>query len=440
MSLSPAQIAAAKCNFVTKTTSLAQCKKYNIDCCSNEEEMKTAFLLYKEAQLTSEGCTISDGAVCSIQNLTPVTNACTKPPTCADLFSCSIKKFLSGGAYTKAIENSLDATAYMSIELTPNSVAQPAKARAIVYDSSGVVMDEEFTTGKYFDGLIVNTGDEYHPHVGIQFGMGPWLGTADSYIKSIRLYHYNSGVIGFTDLDISPTNIWACPSCTAVDPADLYFDAPNVHLAVQTQIENAIKSIDGVLNADIEVDKSTTSLGTHLFIRTKTKHLPSFKWWGLSTSDVNIQYFWAPENTVKSIGVGSNLFANIVYSGTGWAYENYSFVTPCATSILTVNGNALPQATNASTFYSISLSSPITTTVVTNPPLVLSGSIPDCYAYNLEALVNSSVPHTQQWLSPSNVVLGTAQTLSLTNPVHGTYKYIAAFSGSDCTITKNITL
>jgi len=78
--------------------------------------------------------------------------------------------------------------------------------------------------------------------------------------------------------------------------------------------------------------------------------------------------------------------------------------------------------------------------VVTNPPLVLSGSIPDCYAYNLEALVDSSVPHTQQWLSPSNVVLGTAQTLSLTNPVHGTYKYIAAFSGSDCTITKNITL
>jgi len=131
MILQPAQVAAAQCNFVAKVIEYKKCLRYQLDCCLQEEAAKEAYLLWRWAKLDETDCTLPDAQLCSIQGLEILPSTCSSTPACADLLSSSVKQQTSGGGYTKAVENDFDSSAYMSITLTPNSVAQPAGASAI---------------------------------------------------------------------------------------------------------------------------------------------------------------------------------------------------------------------------------------------------------------------------------------------------------------------
>jgi len=442
MILQPAQVAAAQCNFVAKVIEYKKCLRYQLDCCLQEEAAKEAYLLWRWAKLDETDCTLPDAQLCSIQGLEILPSTCSSTPACADLLSSSVKQQTSGGGYTKAVENDFDSSAYMSITLTPNSVAQPAGASAIVRDAnSNIVHTTAFTTGTYFNGATVLSGSQYHPAVGIQYMTKPIVGTASSYIKTIKLYRYENGNVTAFNLDISPTNIWVCGTCSAVNPADLDLNSVNLTTALKAQIENAVKSIDGALNIDLDVEIVTSQVGRHLNFITRTKHLPSGKWWGINPQDIQISYFWFPSNTTLTLSSLDNGWATPIYTRPGFTYTTFNFVNTCGTSTLNVNGIATPQVQQASTtFYAIALASPNTTTVFTNPQLTVDGTINNCVIKNLEGIVTTSAPYTQQWLSPSLTVLGTGSNLTLTNPTAGTYQYKVTFAGGECVITKTFTL
>jgi hypothetical protein len=80
MTPTPAQIAAAQCNFVNELVAYNNCKKYNIDCCSTKVE--EAFYLKK---LAESGCNLDYDLICQLDHLNVTIVDCTQDPTCEEM-------------------------------------------------------------------------------------------------------------------------------------------------------------------------------------------------------------------------------------------------------------------------------------------------------------------------------------------------------------------
>lgn len=440
MTPTPAELAAASCNLINEAAKYFNCKKYQLDCCMD---------LAKEAwaldELANSDCELGYDTICSLRKIHIDQPACSGQPTCSSLLSMSLKSTTTGGTFTTSVENELDQTAYMSVTLTPNSVVQPAEALLVVTDSQGEVTTYPFTTGSYYDGITVNTGDQYHPSVESQFLTPPIIGTPNSYFKTVRLYKRSSdGAITSVDVNVAPDNIWACPSCSVVNSADLYLDSYNLIPALKAQIENYIRTVDGDLNASIQLESVANGSGNSVSFTSKCKHQPTGNWWGFSPTDFNFVYHNQPSLS------GPASLVVLTNSWNGWAsplrvrhgsvYFQADHTTPCESNVLTINSVVnLPQLnTSQTTLFNISLTSPITT----NPfgPLTVSGTVDSCTQVSLQALISTSIPYSITWYSPTDSVLGTTSTVVLDDPSSGVYKAVASFSNGDCEITKEITI
>lgn len=270
-----AELALVRCNFIAELKKYTTCKKYNLDCCT--DDLLKAYALHKSL---NEPCDIDYDLICKTRKLTLEPLTCSGTPTCTDLLGISLRKSLTGGAYTLGLENEVDQTSLPSITLANNSIYQDSELSITVEDSYGNLEAFPFTTGDYYNGVTVTSGDQYRHSFEIRYWLNGVLGTANSYLKTIRLHYYENGVSTPIDLDISPSNIWVCGTCGAPATAgDLYFNATNIASAIQTQIRNAVKSTDGADNISVTVTKELNSDGSYgLYFRFKIKHQPSGKW------------------------------------------------------------------------------------------------------------------------------------------------------------------
>jgi hypothetical protein len=393
MTLTLAELAAAQCNLVDKVISYINCKKYSTECC-REQALEALMLL----ESVSNDCDIPYETVCAIRNLPDLEVTCSGTPTCADLASLSTRKSYSGGVFSKSFENDFNQTAYPSIILTPDSIAQPAEGVVVITDSYGNVSSSyPVATGDYFDGSTVLSGDEYHPSADIRFLTGPIVGTATGYFKSIRLGRRDvDGTLSFTDVDISPSNIWVCGTCAAVSPADLYFNSPNLKTALKNQIINAIKAADHQAYIDLDITETWLPGGiSGLTFSTKVKHQPSTIWWGLSPVNMQFNYYLDSHYPNVTLTKINNALASAVHANAGRMYNVTPFVTGCGSHNITVSSSTIvPQLSEVTTFYNIVLNTPVTKTGAGNLPIEPIGSINNCTSVTLGASVDSLVPYT----------------------------------------------
>ena len=198
----PAELALARCNFIAELKKYVIRKKYELEPCNGE--LLKAFTLYK---ILSESCEGSFDFICKTRNLTLEPLTCSGTPTCSDLLSINLRKTITGGAYTVGLENDLDHSVFPSLTLTNNSVYQDSEVNITVEDSYGNLDATLITTGDYYDGVTLLSGDQYRHSFEVRYWLNGVLGTPNSYLKTIRLHYYQGGVSTPVDLDISPSNI-----------------------------------------------------------------------------------------------------------------------------------------------------------------------------------------------------------------------------------------
>lgn len=203
MTPTPAQLALAQSNFIDKLAEYFNEKKYSLSVC--RDCVEEAFVLLKYAQ---QSCDIPYEIYCALDNLTDNCIDCSGDPSCADLLTISSTKRVSGGTYTSTFSNELDTTPYPYIDVTSDTIYQIAKGSLIVSRDGSVELSEEVTTGDYYNGTSVLSGNAYHVSASTAFLFRiPQANHATMYIQSLRLSNYSNGVITYQDIDVSPSNI-----------------------------------------------------------------------------------------------------------------------------------------------------------------------------------------------------------------------------------------
>lgn len=161
---------------------------------------------------------------------------------------------------------------------------------------------------------------------------------------------------------------------------------------------NAVKALDNAPNIEVVVRKvSLANSEIAIQIETKIKHLPSFSWWGLDKNNLRaVIYGPKPTQFIHKTQV-DNVLADGVVISPGSIYYQTNFVTTCGTTTLTIQQGAItPQMSSVANFFYFGLYTPICTTVVTNPPVTVSGTIPPCSVVTLYSHINTALPYTLQ--------------------------------------------
>lgn len=453
----PAQIAAAKCNFFKEVAYYNDCKRYNTECCKNK--LLDAFYLMK---LAESGCNLLYDVICQLDSLDNTVADCTQDPTCEEMVIWSVKKFDIGGDYKVTLENEYDYSNKFVYTVSDDSTVIEASANVFITNGYSELMDSYVVNGgcSLVNGVEV-CGDQYKSKVFVSLEIRLIAGLVGGYIQSIRIWNALpgsgtafGGSMQYQDVDISPGNIWpARPGGSAANPAHLYLDHPQLATAVKNQIENFVWSIDSSTigwNNALNIELSTTVVNGRLKLVTACKHNPSFSWWGFrqpafgSTSPFNLNdvRIYLPWGTYDSIYNETYEYGTPTHVYNAHAFTNdcgntsnvvvQGYVTPNlnlqATDLNKIVLNDVLQAYSSKTFGSYN----------THENLVTE-SIPSCFKTTLVPTVTSTYPWSVSWYNPSGAYVGSG-SITLTNPVKGNYKAVLTLIGTGCTLEKIINI
>ena len=459
MTPTPAQIAAAQCNFVNELVAYNNCKKYNIDCCSTKVE--EAFYLKK---LAESGCDLDYDLICQLDHLNVTIVDCTQDPTCEEMADWSIKQINVGGDYSVILENEYDYSNKFVFNTNNNSTLLSSTANVVISNGYGEVLDSYSIAGgcKLVNGVSV-CSDIYKTEVYCILQSAPlsnfYSATSSWAIQSIRLWNVGTatgtafgGPLQYQDVDISPSNIWpARPGSTAALPADLLLSSPNLASALKKQIENFVWAIDSSsvgFNNQLNIKLDVSVVGDVLYIKTVFKHNPTSSWWGLRS------VAWA-QNSPYDLSSVRLVFPGDYYKDL-WhttymrhsstkVYDSHAFTNDCAqTSNVVVEGYITPYVNYWETdLNKITLQQPTqqysskVDDVFTTNENLLTENILSCYKTTLIPTVNSTYANSVSWYSPSGTLVGSG-SVTLTNPVQGTYTAKLTLVNTGCVLEKTI--
>lgn len=446
----PAQIAAAQCNFVKEVIAYNDCKRFGVECCKTK--VLDAFYLKK---LAESGCDLLYDVICQLDSLDNTVADCTQDPTCEEMVIWSVKKIEVGGDYKATLENEYDFTNKFVFTPVDNSKELESSANVLITNGNGELLESYVVEG----GCALVSGNQvcssnYKSKLFVSAEVPFVLGFSNSYLDSIRLWNAApfagsafGGNLQYQDVDISPANIWpARPGTVAVNPAHLYLDNPNVSAAIKNQIENFVYEMDGALNIDVSVYASQNG---GITITTVNKHNPAGSWWGLRQPKWNSSSpytYSAIRFFISSIGYKyppSNVFSSILPTVV---YDSHDFTNDCGqTSSIVVQGFTTPSINFLASDLNVTvLNSPVQfwgskvygQTINEN---LLTEDIPSCYKVTLIPTVVSTYPWSVSWYNPSGSYVGSG-SITLTNAVKGNYKAVLTLIGTGCTLEKIINI
>lgn len=451
----PAQVAAAQCNFVKEVIAYNNCKRYNTECCKTK--VLDAFYLKK---LAESGCDLLYDVICQLDSLDNTVADCTQDPTCEEMAIWSIKKFDIGGDYKVTLENEYDYSNKFIYTIADNSTTVEATANVFITNGYSEVMDSYVVNGgcSLVNGVQV-CESQYKSKVFISVEIPLIGGLIGAYIQSIRIWNAIpasgtafGGSMQYQDVDISPSNIWpARPGGSAANPAHLVLDHPQVATAIKNQIENFVWATDSAAlgwNNALNIELSTTIVNGKLKLVTACKHNPSFSWWGFrqpafgvpspfNFNDIRIYLPWGAYDTIP--------YQVNEYTVATHVYDVHPFTNDCGnTSNVVVQGYVVPnlnlQATDLNKIVlnevTQAYSSKTFGSYNTHENLVTE-SIPSCFKTTLVPTVTSTYPWSVTWYNPSGVSVGSG-SVTLNNPVSGNYKAVLTLTGTGCTLEKTI--
>lgn len=179
----PAQIAAAKCNFFKEVAYYNDCKRYNTECCKNK--LLDAFYLMK---LAESGCNLLYDVICQLDSLDNTVADCTQDPTCEEMVIWSVKKFDIGGDYKVTLENEYDYSNKFVYTVSDDSTVIEASANVFITNGYSELMDSYVVNGgcSLVNGVEV-CGDQYKSKVFVSLEIRLIAGLVGGYIQSIRI-------------------------------------------------------------------------------------------------------------------------------------------------------------------------------------------------------------------------------------------------------------
>lgn len=176
----PAQVAAAQCNFVKEVIAYNECKRFGTECCKTK--VLDAFYLKK---LAESGCDLLYDVICQLDSLDNTVTDCTQDPTCEEMVIWSIKKLDIGGDYKVTLENEYDFSNRFIFIPNNNSLYLESAANIVITNGNSEVLETYTING----GCTQSTGcaDVHKASVSV-IAEVPWVtGFVGAYIQSVRL-------------------------------------------------------------------------------------------------------------------------------------------------------------------------------------------------------------------------------------------------------------
>jgi hypothetical protein len=183
----PAQVAAAQCNFVKEVIAYNNCKRYNTEC--RKTKVLDAFYLKK---LAESGCDLLYDVICQLDSLDNTVADCTQDPTCEEMADWSIKQINVGGDYSVILENEYDYSNKFVFNTNNDSTLLSSTANVVISNGYGEVLDSYSIAGgcKLVNGVSV-CSDIYKTEVYCILQSAPlsnfYSATSSWAIQSIRL-------------------------------------------------------------------------------------------------------------------------------------------------------------------------------------------------------------------------------------------------------------
>lgn len=176
----PAQVAAAQCNFVKEVISYNQCKKVNMDCCKTK--VLDAFYLKK---LAESGCDVLYDVICQLDSLNNTVADCTQDPTCEEMVIWSVKKLDIGGDYKVTLENEYDFSNKFIFIPNNNSLYLESTANVVITNGASELLETYSING----GCTQSTGcsDVHKASLSVIAEIPLVTGSVGAYIQSVRL-------------------------------------------------------------------------------------------------------------------------------------------------------------------------------------------------------------------------------------------------------------
>lgn len=426
----------SSCNVLLEANSYFECKKYRLECCP--DKLKIALASYHAA---NSNCVLSSTALdtinqqmCDTPSSVCATSFITTSP-CNDTTSIAIGSTASSCKYIFKLANSFDGTNYPRLRLLDNSIHHRSEINFLAVPCKGASSLTPVSSGCSSTGCV----DDRHPYGKTTLVVRNVSPLTTGYLKTITIYatdtNGNEPLTAY-NLDISPSNIAAwtgCGSCSAINPADLYFGSVGYTTTLRQLLENVTKILFGVNTAVWEVSKDSS----HLYISSRIKHNPTSYWAGINPDDCPHSYYTGDTTKYGNPNPrSSDLFVANPLNSTTSIYQTVTASTPCGTvSTPLVSKYGIYHELNAA-------SSNINKIVVTNynatQPITLSVPDSTCTSTVLTAnITTTGTVDTIEWYDSTDQLVGT--TASVTVFGSDTYRVVVT-TNNGCTEEESITI
>lgn len=442
MPLLDADVLKLQCKFVNKVLNDIKRRKYNIDV--DLEDIYTYYTDYALSSFLIDCLEYEDECV-----LTSTANKYDDEPDdvvvttpCNTQGALTLSSTSTPCAYTTYLSTELGVSAFPRFTLIPDSLKHPGYITLNATGCEGTFTNEIETGCIYGGGCDPDFWNFGASAVATAYQIAGKY--PSGFLTSIRLYETDENGIPSTtplDIDLTPANIaqWtSCPSCLAVNAADLLFGAADFKDALNTLLENVSRTLYDDVFIDFNVHKrDLISNPGSLQFYTSIKHQPAGRWMCINKDDARITY-----DKGGSDGVITKIFQPNYEAVTGTKtaamYEEVTVPTICGDMDIIVRNTNLtgiyPSVNSAATsFYNIVLSDP--TSVV--PVSIQGDTTIDCTEYELTAVFDVDSASTYAWTNSSDVEV--SEQTSFTTSTSDTYTFTLTLTNG-CVVTQQITV